>query len=71
MRTQNEKILRYLKTHKRGLTPIKALELFGCMRLSGRIFELRDMGYEISSEIIAVKNRDGETCHVANYKLME
>lgn len=70
-KTQNEQILRYLKTHKRGITPLKALELCGCMRLSGRIFELRDMGYEISSEIIAVKNKDGDVCHVANYKLVE
>ena len=70
-KTQNERILKYLQTHKKGITPQKALELCGCMRLSGRIFELRDMGYAINSEIIAVKNRDGAVCHVANYKLVE
>ena len=68
---QVDLILKYLKTHKKGITPMIALEKFGCMRLSGRIFELRDMGYEISSEITAVRNRDGDICHVANYKLVE
>ena len=71
MRTQNERILKHLQTHKRGITPMQALEKFGCMRLASRISDLRQMGYVISREMIAVKNRDGETCHVANYKLME
>ena len=71
MRTQNEMILKHLQTHKRGITPMQALEKFGCMRLASRISDLRQMGYVISREMIAVKNRDGETCHVANYKLME
>ena len=71
MKTQNDKILRYLKTHKRGITQLQALERFGCMRLASRISDLRDMGYAISTDMIAVRNRDGETCHVANYKLME
>ena len=71
MRTQNEMILKHLKTHKRGLTAMQALDKFGCMRLASRISELRRMGYVISREMIAVKNRDGDVCHVANYKLME
>lgn len=71
MRTQNEMILKHLQTHKRGITPMQALEKFGCMRLASRISDLRHMGYVISREMIAVKNRDGKTCHVANYKLME
>ena len=71
MRTQNEMILKHLKTHKRGLTAMQALDKFGCMRLASRISDLRRMGYEISREMIAVRNRDGETCYVANYKLME
>lgn len=71
MKTQNEMILKHLQTHKRGLTAMQALDKFGCMRLASRISDLRRMGYEIGREMIAVKNRDGETCHVANYKLME
>lgn len=68
--TQNDQILRHLKTHKRGITQLAAIEKYGCLRLSARIADLRGMGYDIRSEIIAVKNRDGETCHVARYTLV-
>lgn len=71
MKTQNEMILKHLQTHKRGLTAMQALEKFGCFRLASRISDLRRMGYDIGREMIAVKNRDGEIRHVANYKLME
>ena len=71
MRTQNEMILKHLQTHKRGLTAMQALDKFGCMRLASRISDLRRMGYEIGREMIAVRNRDGDTCYVANYKLVE
>ncbi len=70
-KTQNDMILRHLQTHKKGITPLTAMEKYGCMRLSGRIFELKRMGYDIQTEMIAVRNRDGETCYVANYKLVE
>lgn len=71
MKTQNEMILKHLQTHKRGLTAMQALDKFGCMRLASRISDLRRMGYDIGREMIAVKNRDGDTCYVANYKLVE
>lgn len=69
--TQCDKILKHMKTHKRGITPAQAYERYGCMRLSGRIFDLRHMGYAIKTDIIAVRNRDGETSYVAQYTLME
>ena len=71
MKTQNEKILRYLRTHKRGITQMDALERFGCMRLASRISDLRKMGFTIKTENIAVRNREGDTCYVAKYTLME
>ena len=71
MKTQNQQILKHLQTHKRGITALQALEKFGCMRLASRISDLRRMGYEISSEMIAVRNRDGDVHYVANYKLVE
>jgi len=39
------------------------------MRLSGRIFDLRNDGYKIKTDVIPVKNRRGETCYVASYTL--
>lgn len=67
--SQNDKILKYMETHKRGITPLTAMEKFGCMRLSGRIHDLRERGYEISSELVEVRNRYGEKCRVARYTL--
>lgn len=69
--SQNEMILKYLQTHKRGITPQIAYEKFGCMRLSGRIFDLKEQGKKISTTMIDVPNRFGETCRVALYRLME
>ena len=69
--TQNEKILGYLRTHPQGITQAQAYDLFGCLRLSGRIWDLRHMGYSIKSETVAVKNRFNEPCYVAQYSLME
>ena len=42
-------VLQYLKSGK-ILTPIDALNLFGCFRLAGRIYELKDKGWPIQCE---------------------
>lgn len=47
--TQTNLILEYLKTGK-VLTPLEALDMFGCFRLSARIYELKDMGWPIHCE---------------------
>ena len=47
--TQKEAILRHLQSGK-TITPLEALELYRCYRLSARIRELRDEGYKIKSE---------------------
>ena len=67
--TQNDKILKYMKTHKKGITAIQALNLCGCLRLSGRIWDLRHLGYNIQREMIAVRGEKGETKYVARYTL--
>ena len=69
--SQNECILKYLKTHKRGITPKIAYEKFGCLRLSARIYQLRERGHDISSTIVEVKNSVGDPVHVALYRLKE
>lgn len=69
--SQNDRILKYMKTHKKGITQLKALEKFGCLRLSGRIHDLRSMGYPIMTNIIEVPNRYGEVSRVAEYRLVE
>ena len=69
--TQCEKILKFMETHKRGITPLQAMEQFGCMRLTSRIHDLRQRGYDISSTMVEVKNRYGETCRVSQYRLVK
>lgn len=67
--TQNEMILTHLKTHKTGITPMDAVERFGCYRLSARISDLRKEGYEITTEHETKKNRYGVPTTYARYKL--
>lgn len=47
--TQKEAILRHLQSGK-TITPLEALNLYGCFRLSARIWDLRNEGYVIRSE---------------------
>ena len=44
--TQTQRILIYLKTGK-SLTPLEALNKFGCFRLAARIADLRRDGHTI------------------------
>lgn len=67
--SQNKKILRYLKTHKRGITPMDALRLFGCFRLSARIKDLRESGNNIYTEMETKEYEDGTVKRYARYFL--
>jgi cbb3-type cytochrome oxidase cytochrome c subunit len=62
--TQMGKILSHLESGK-TLTSLEALNKFGCLRLSGRIMELRDMDYRIHSEMITVNGK-----RIAQYSLV-
>jgi len=44
--SQEDRILEYLKTGK-SITPIDALNMFGCFRLGARVFSLKKKGYRI------------------------
>jgi len=61
-------ILRDLK-RGRKITQAYAYEKYGCMRLSARIFDLREEGNDIKMTMIPVKNRYGDTCMVAQYRM--
>ena len=71
MESQNARILKYLQTHKRGLTSMDAFTKFGITRLSGRIYELRQKGYDIETYRETGKNRDGVDTQYARYFLHE
>jgi hypothetical protein len=53
--SQRDQILSYLKTG-RQLTPLQALDRFGCFRLAARIDELREDGHRIHTTMIEVGN---------------
>ena len=55
MESQNKQILNYLKRGHR-MTPMDALELFGCFRLAARVYDLRQEGHNISKQIIELSN---------------
>ena len=48
--SQEDKILYHLK-HIGNLTPIDALNLYGCFRLGARIYDLRKQGHKIKMEL--------------------
>jgi hypothetical protein len=66
--SQNDKILEWLKTGK-AITPIDALNMFGCFRLAARIADLRKSGYDISTTTILKRNDDGKVKQYAEYRL--
>lgn len=49
--SQNKAILKYLEAGN-TITAIEALKMFGCFRLSARIFYLKEMGHDIASELV-------------------
>ena len=63
-KTQKDAILEYLKEHG-SITPLEALDKFGCFRLSAVIFELREDGYVITTTL-----NEGEKKY-AIYTLLE
>lgn len=68
--TQCDRLIDYLATHPiKGITQIEALNELGILRLASRISELREDGYQIKREMVTVKNRFGESCVVARYRL--
>ncbi len=54
--TQNEQIAKDLKAGKK-LTQLSALNRYGCLRLGGRIHELRESGMNIKTKMIEVNGK--------------
>ena len=52
---QSEMILKHLQKFK-SITSLQALRMYGCFRLSARIWELRRQGYNIKSEMVKLDN---------------
>lgn len=55
MHAQRQQILNHLKSGK-AITPLEALQLYGCLRLGARIWDLKKQGHNIKTRIIEVGN---------------
>lgn len=63
--SQAQQILDYMQSGE-SISPIQALDMFGCFRLASRILELRNMGHKIKSDLYT--NQFGKT--FAKYTLI-
>lgn len=69
-KSQINDIKKYLETHKKGITSLQAIEMFGATRLAVTIHALRRKGLNIITEMKDVPTRYGTT-KVAVYKLVD
>lgn len=67
-KSQSDKILAYLKKYN-GITNYDAINEFGVLRLSARIFDLRKRGYNIESVYREGVDRNGMTVRYVEYRL--
>lgn len=68
--TQCAAILEHLKRHG-SITPLEALNWYGCMRLGARIYDLKRAGTPIETCWEIRRNGAGEYKRYARYLLMK
>lgn len=66
--TQSQRILRHLEDYG-SITQMDAMQDYGIMRLASRVNDLRREGHPIITEVVEGRNRYGEKCHWARYRM--
>jgi len=66
--SQQTMVLNHLKSQP--LTPLVALKKYGTMRLAAIVFNLRDEGHNIKTDIVNVGTKSN-TKYVAQYSLLK
>lgn len=66
--TQCEQIINHITT-RGSITSKEAFELYGITRLSGRIFDLRQRGYDIETDPKTGKTRLGKKSRYGSYRI--
>lgn len=66
--TQIERVIKHLKEYG-SITPLEAIREYGITRLGARIWDLRDLGYDIETQTETSKNQFGEKTSYAKYVL--
>lgn len=64
---QTDRVLAYIREFG-GITQLEAIRDLAVMRLASRVSDLKRQGYNITGEMVAVKNRWGENCYVKRYR---
>ena len=67
---QTDRVLAYIRENG-SISQLEALRDLGVFRLASRISDLKRLGYVITGDMVAVKNRHGEKCYVKRYSLAE
>ena len=68
--TQTQQILNHLQ-EQGSITPLEAMQEYGCMRLGARIYDLKAAGWPITSIIERSVNRFGKETKYAKYFMSE
>lgn len=68
--TQKELVLKYLSDFGK-ISTWDAYKDLGITRLSGRIWDLKKVGYSFTKERVITKNRYGKTIHYDIYRLAD
>ena len=68
MKGSKTRILNHFKNHG-SITSMEAFQYYGITRLSARIKDLRDLGYDIVTIMMESINRYGESTRYAKYVL--
>ena len=55
-RSQTDRILDYMLSGK-SITPLEALDMFGCFRLGARIADIKAKGYIVYSEFVTTPSK--------------
>lgn len=66
--TQEDMILNHLKNYK-TITSLEAIQEYGITRLSAKIYNLRNMGYQITNDWTSGVNRWGKKVNWVKYTL--
>lgn len=65
---QKQKVLRHLK-YFGSINPLDALKEYSIMRLAAVIYNLKNEGYDIKTDIVKSRNKFGEKVSFAKYEL--
>lgn len=70
MNNQCRRMITHMREHG-SISSLEAQSEYGIMRASSRVYDLRNMGFEIKTTMEKGRNRYGEATRYARYTLAE